>query len=112
MPSARANCEYPLDPAAVVTVKLESVVVSAKVKEISLASVVVIVFPPLYAFCSVNAAFAQVTTLFDPSRHRVVPAADERPVIVMYEPPDPSVVKVTSFAPSGLNVDDPNAWKV
>ena len=36
-----------------VMLKLESVVVSASVKEIFLLSVVVIVFPPLYADCKV-----------------------------------------------------------
>ena len=41
------NAAYPVEPSAVVTVKLESVVVSASVNAISLASVVVIVLPPL-----------------------------------------------------------------
>jgi len=35
------------DPEAVVTSKLESVAVSARIKPISLASVVVMMFPPL-----------------------------------------------------------------
>ena len=44
----------PVEPLAVVTVKLESVVVSFNVKAISLLSFVVIVLPPLYAFCQFN----------------------------------------------------------
>lgn len=46
-PSASAKELYPVAPAAVVIVKLESVDVSAKVKAISRASVLVIVLPPL-----------------------------------------------------------------
>jgi len=46
----------------VVTEKLESVVVSARVMARSLLSVVVIVLPPLYADCNVVADAEQVVT--------------------------------------------------
>ena len=52
-PSARERTVEPVEPFAVVTLKLESVVVSAKVKAISRLSVVLMVLPLLYADCKV-----------------------------------------------------------
>jgi len=46
-PAARENLLKPVEPLAVVTLKLESVAVSAKVKAISLLFVVEIVLPPV-----------------------------------------------------------------
>lgn len=63
-----------------------SVVVSARVKAISLASVVVIELPPLYADCKVVDAAEHFTKLFEPSRQRVDPVWVSRPVILRYEP--------------------------
>ena len=102
-PFAKANELYAPDPAAVVTVKLESVAVSARVKAISRASVVVIVLPPLYAVCRVDEADEHLVTLFDPSIQSVVPVAVVKPVKLKKE--SASVLMVTPLVLFGEKVD-------
>ena len=92
------------------TEKLASVAVSSSVKEISRPSVVSIVFPPLYADCSVIEAAEHFTTLSVPSIQSVSPVTVVRPVSLKKE--SASVATVTSFVPLGENVEAPLAVKV
>jgi len=62
-PSASERTVDPVEPLAVVILKLESFTVSARLKAISLASVVVMVLPPLYAACREIAALEHLLTL-------------------------------------------------
>ena len=72
----------PVEPFAVVTVKFESVVVSAKVKAMSRAFVVAIVLPLVYADCKLWEAALQVMMWFDASIHNAVPVLEARPLTV------------------------------
>ncbi len=111
-PSARMNAEPPVEPVAVVIVKLASVVVLDNVNAISRASVVAIVFPPLYAACNENVAPPHFVTLSLASRQSVVPATPGvvSPVNVKNE--SLSVLTVTPSVPVGENVDAPFASNV
>ena len=90
----------PVEPLAVVTVKLEPVPES--VKPISLLSAVVIVLPPLYAFCKLSAALAQAITLFEESKQIVLPIAVVRLFNVKKELESKFIV--TPLVPSGVKV--------
>ena len=81
MPFASCNFVNPVPPACVVTVKSEEVAVFASVNAISLALVVVIVLPPLYAPCNVEDD-EQVITWLEASTHKGVPVLSARPVNV------------------------------
>ena len=106
-PAARAKRLSPVDPFAVVTVKLESVVVSARLKAMLSLSLVVIVFPPLYAFCKLNDAFAHWIRSFAPSIQSGVPVFVDKPlnatlaVLV--------VLNVTALELFGEKTDAPSA---
>ena len=91
------------------TTKLDEVVVFAKVKAISLASVVVIVFPPLYADCKEKVAPPHFVTLFEASTQRVEPATPGvvRPLRTRYEVAE--VLSVMLFPLLGVSVEAPFA---
>ena len=73
-PEARENKLSPVEPFAVVTVKLEAVDVFASVKSILSLLFVVMVLPLLYAVCKVDVPVEQVETWLEPSRQsEVVP---------------------------------------
>ncbi len=97
------NCAPPVEPVAVVTMKLESVASSASVNAMFRPLVVVIVLPASYAAWSEIELSAQVTTLLLPSTQRIVPAAVVNPETFKNE--SASVVILTPFVPEGLNVD-------
>ena len=92
-------------PSAEVTVKLESVAVSASVNAISLALVVVIVLPPSYALCREIASDAHfVIWLVLLSIQTKLPVAVGSPVIVRIE--SESVTNVISFVLLGVKLFD------
>ena len=85
------------------TVKFESVVVSARVKAMSRPSVVLMVLPPLYADCNVIDAAEHFTTLLEPSIQRVLPVVVVSPATFRNE--SASVTMLTSLVPLGVKVD-------
>jgi len=101
---------YPELPAAVLIVKLASVVVSAKVKAMFRASVVVMELPPLYADCRVMDAAEHFTRLFELSKHNVSPVVVCSPDRITVE--SASVLKVMSLVASGEKVEAPLAVKL
>ena len=92
--------------------KLESVVVSAKVNAISLLFVVVIVLPLLYAVCNPCEDALQVTIWFDASIQSDVPDAEVSPVTAKYELLVGLVFMVTLLLVLGVNVEAPFAVSV
>src|SRR5579884_1713018 len=104
-PSALENLVSPVEPVAVVIVRLESVAVSAKVKARSRLLVVVMVLPPLYADCKVTVLVEHLVTLSEPSTQSSVPA---EPGVVnpgMFRKESASVTIETPFVPEGVKVD-------
>ncbi len=75
----------------------------ARVKVISLASLVVMVLPPTYAPCSVEEAAEHLTILLVASIQTAVPVAVARPVMLRNE--SASVTSEISLVPDGVNVD-------
>ena len=109
VPAALTKAEYPVDPSAVVTTKLELVAVAARVNAISLELLVVIVLPPLYAVCRVMLFAEHWTTWFDASRQSAVAVAVVRPLSVKNDVPE--VFTVTLFPELGLKVEEPDAFR-
>ena len=94
---------------AVVTEKLESVVVSAKVNAMSLLSLVTIVLPPLYAACNEKVAPPHFVTLLEASRQSVDPAVPGVVKPFKVRKLVPVVLITTPLAPVGVKVDSPLA---
>src|SRR5258708_6740139 len=101
-PSALMNFVSPVEPVAVVTVKLESVAVSVKEKARSRLLVVAIVLPALYAAWREIDAFAHLDTLLDPLKQRTLPEVVCNPFKVKNE--SASVLIITELVPEGLKV--------
>ena len=90
-------------------VKLLSVAVSAKVKLMFRASVVVMVLPPPYAFWRVTEVPGQATMLFELSIQMGVPVEDCKPERINVE--SASKLSVTSLVRLGEKMELPFAFK-
>ena len=105
-PSSKDILVVEVDPLATVMLKSASVVVSERVKAISLSSVVFMVLPPLYADCNVIDDAEQRTRLFDESRQMVLPLFVNNPLTISLE--SESVLNVISFVESGEKDAEPD----